>query len=395
MRARLLPLALSLTLCFVGCGGDDDGATTADAEATAATSDPATSDDATSDDATTEAATDTGETAPADSEPPELKDLRFAIDGGAVEDLNNVDVTTALPAPTPVEFIVRARDDQTAVEELVVEILEHEAAKEPLSAALDNGLWRVTVEVLPGAPYHARVVDEAGNELISPHGLIIPTLAQAAEGDWTRFRYLDAETVGDKAKLNLTAAGAWSESHTTSDLVVAGDWSIDGDALALAETTRAGGDGPTDDDPTTVELQRTGPVFVDEDYLVPTPWVSDAPVDEGDPVGAWSRAWVEHASEGGALVELGAVAESFEVRDDGTFTLTRTTTPTQGAPTTTVMTGPWRVELNGEYTATFGDFFVWTIEVVDDAPVDAPEERWDVHRVRRDHLLLDPYVNLE
>jgi hypothetical protein len=375
-------------LLAISCG--DDGGNTADDDSSGSSGGTSASTSGTTSASTSGTTTATGTDA-GDTEAPELVDVRVSINGGSLVDLNGADVSRVFPEPASAEFTIRARDDVSEDENLIIEVFDA-ATGDPVTtdaAMFINGLWRVTVTVEADHTYKARATDEAANSTDSQFGLVAPSFAEAVVREWDAF-YYDSESVSERYNLTLVDDGTWTETALMGSRDRSGTWSVEGTQFTLVETTNTDGDT----NPDTEDIAYVGEFFVSDDYLDLRPYRGNDGQDS-EVEGSWTRTWTEQEPGGGGLQDARTVEETLELNMNGDYSWTQTTTPTGGSAVVTTESGTWRIELNGEYFANYGDFLVLTTDDIDGVPQDPAIETWALHRARGDRLLVTPYVPFE
>jgi hypothetical protein len=363
---RLLMLVVALAAC--GGGGDDDTMIDVDA-------------------------------APADTQAPELRDVRATLEGdlGVTLELNSRDAEHVIPVAGTAEFTVLVRDDLDAVDAIAVELIDaDDAAVDLESIELRNGLWRLRVAIAPGDQLRVRARDSAGNARTGDHALILPELRDAVVGAWETWFFDDTQTITHEHTATWDrdasdADGAFSESRPDTGVTVAGTWTQDGVSLAVDRRTRTGGADP-DTDPDTIEQRRVGLFHIDPIYFALDPYQRTAGTSGVE--GTWERTWTLHEPDQGELVLAEEVTETLEITT-GTWTETRTVIDHRGASpvtTTTTRSGTWRIELNDNYTEAVGDFLVRQVTDDNGTPVSDAPETWELHIIRAGRLLISPML---
>lgn len=312
---------------------------------------------------------------PADEEAPALRDVRVRF-GDTMLDLNTGDAEWTLPRAQEAVFTVLARDDIADAEVLTVEVVDAEMAPVPgQSAELRNGLWAVTTPVEPGRSYRVTVTDGAGNEGVSEHALVLRPFAEVVPGTWVHRFYDTEQTVVGRWATTFAEDGTWE--RTRDDVTETGTWAIEAERLVMEWRTSTDPDAG-DDDPDTVELRRETAFWLDGRAFDPDV-LRRSDGGEG-PEGVWTREVREGDETYTVTLTLG---------DDGRFTEEVT-----GARDFT-RSGTWSWELSENYVESSGDFLSRTVEVVDGAPLDAPEVRFELAQLHGEWLLLTPMLRTE
>lgn len=316
------------------------------------------------------------ESPPADRTPPEIQEVSAMLGepNPGTLDLAAGDVTRIVTGPVPLTFRVLIDDDVTGAEELEVELFDPAAPQTPTheNAELDNGLWRVATTARPGISVGVRALDAAGNETAWPNVAIFPSRAEAIEREWTRLRY-DGEATVVEQRPSRWMDGTWCDG---GDMPAGGTWSVDDDVLTVEVRHRMSCDQqPPAAVWETVEQTRRGPFFVDDTYFASRPFER-----VGSGAGVAGR-WVV---QGAALVDGAASPEELDLGDDGRFV--------KVGPDGSEKRGAWEPVENGGYEQNFGDLLIFTVEEVDDEPIE-PRAEVSFYLLRGDRLLLDPRVD--
>ncbi|MBM4352799.1 MAG: hypothetical protein FJ109_03235 [Deltaproteobacteria bacterium] len=327
----------------------------------------------------------------ADTEPPELRDVRVELVGelGMLLDLNNGPASPVIPLPMPAEFTVFATDDRSPVEKLSV-VLVDGVTSELLAgqtASFSNGLWRVEYELCPGAHVLVRVSDEAGNGTTWKHGLEIPTLSEALVGQWSTRVYDQDRTLLGAWTSQWSADGTWEEEGPWPH--IGGTWSEKDGMLDLEKRWSTLGDR----DSATVEALQRCTFHVDVSYLDTCPYLRAG--DGNDIVGTWERSLLTRVVPAGAIPgsgELGPLiteVSTYTFETDGTWSLhvARTVDSDRWPDVSDYQIGgTYEVVLSDNYVEDFGDFLL-----LSHAVPDGSGEPWTqivLFRIRADRLLL-------
>ena len=317
-----------------------------------------------------------------DQQPPTLRDVRFDFDGslGGSGDLNSDDVRVAIPRALDVTFTVFAIDDLAATEDLVVRVVDTEADDaviEPVSAELASGLWNVGVVVSAGSSLVVEVEDEAGNVARSEGALVLPSVADVIVGDWVGRTFLEDQSALEVRNWSFAADGTFTVDNPDGT----GDYAVEGFTIDVIQRTG---------DDATTEWRRSD-AYVDELYVDfdPLNFMGDAD-PTSDLVGTWTTSAEYLSDPGGDVVASETTTVVFE--DDGDWSLFTDRTGDGAMRLTEV--GTFRIELNENYSESFGDFIVWETTARNGSAI-TPETHVDQWRLRGGQLLIAPLLPAE
>lgn len=316
------------------------------------------------------------------SAPPTIRDVRVNLSGNTAltVDLGTASSTVILPRPTPSEWLIQVRDDQTLPDALEVTITDAAGtAVAGQEAIFERGNWRVTLLVDLDADLGVTVRDADGQATVHPSRLTIPSLSESLSDSWELRQYDRAQAIIGRTLTTFTAE-SWTEMGPAAGMERAGTWSLAEAVLLFEERTSAGGDA----EPSTVELAEEGPLFVDQLYLSRAPWVRLTGGPSGA-VGDFEREYTVTDSAG-----TRAVREELTLGADGSHRWRRLV---DGALASDVE-GTFVLELTENYEESLGDFLVMTDLRVDGLDVPAPEPAMNLFIDQGDVILLNPLIRI-
>ena len=337
-----------------------------------------------------------------EQEPPQFRSLRVSISGefNAEFDLANGDVRYVLPVDSDALFSVLTLDNESAVADLVVEVIDRSSSETVAGQSTEfrNNLWHCSLMVSPGVSYAVRVKDLAGNEAVSDYSLILPSQAKALPGNRTKRFYQPNQSVNYEWDFSLSPDGTWSETLENEGLSHTGTYESTGEKLHFSERTLTSDQSkPGDNDFNTIEWEKVADYYVDTSYFSMAPFVRHQADQKSDGIaGTWERSHQLYVPGENGLVLAEEVIETLAF-SAGRFTLSKTGTSydvKNGQPINQVMEGDYSIELNEDYMSNYGNFLVRSIDTVDGNPLAEPEQLFELHIIRADHLLISPYLQL-
>ena len=337
------------------------------------------------------------DTAPSDSEPPEIRDIQLNIKGefSSKATLTAGDATRILPVAADAEFTVFAQDNETARENLDVQVVDASgAALDEKMSSVNRGLWRLTVEIAPDSELRVEITDEAGNTTTSMHSLRLASRAEALAAVWKKRFYSneDEPSVTEEHTLTVESGGEWNED--VEDYKRGGEYRVEGDLLVFQETFQRGG-SDKDTDESTIEQDRVSEFYVDDEFFSLHPWTRE---DSGSGIATtWKRSWTRYEHDAGNRTEGASVEETLQLEKKAggknTWKHTREETPKSGSATTSTRSGTWKtIELTTNYGENLGTFLVRTTTHEDGNEVQMAKTTTESDVFRLDHMLISPYT---
>ena len=396
---------LSLLLAFSTACSDDDTPTTdqgtADTGGDVATDQP----QADGGDATTDTPTEPV------GEPPEIQDLIVSIQGEFSSDasLSGGDKTVILPIVATAEFRARLRDDNTAREDLVVDLVagldsptpfaelatceESPVTPVPPCRKFENGLWKISVDIGPDVVIRLRVDDGEGNVALSPYSLTVPSREEATVDDWERRYYgpgggENTSVRTDTWDLSISEDGQWDEAQGDSGVETGGTYAFDGDIMEIEERYRRNSD-EDDDDLSSIEETLMGTYYVDVAYFAIDPFTRNG--DGEGLVGTWvAHTTTSYPADSGDATRDTELTVTLVLGDDESWTETWSGTDDSGSIDRS-WSGTYRWQENTDYMNSVGDFLVRNVTEIDGVTQDPAGLRFELHTIRADKLLINPY----
>lgn len=307
-----------------------------------------------------------------DTAPPTLVALYAAfLDSPDLwRDLGASDLSTVRVDSIEVHFKILAYDDVTQTSDLVVRVLSVPDST-PLNANpwFEANSWHVLVVMSPASQVSVAILDEAGNEFISPTSVRIPPLSEALSDRWEGLWYDASGVLGKTDLLTMDLDGAAILQGTET---VEGGWALDGELLVMDSSLLSDQDSPTD----ATSVRRGCKFFVDDSHFDDCPWLVET---DGE---AYSRQFFWHNADGSEVL----VSQSMELSVDGHWTSVRR--QGDGAPTAT--SGTYDIVLNPNYIDNYGDFLVRWVEDSEGNP--SGEPLIDLMTTRQGVWLLSPRI---
>jgi len=336
------------------------------------------------DDGASDGGTDTngGDDVSEDTEPPTFRDVRVTI-VAPIEvdlDLNAIDAERTIP-------------NETSGDALTVEVIDDDGELLPgQSATLRNGLWDVELPIEPAQTLRVRLTDEAGNSAVSENALVLLAHVDAFPGNYlARFYDLEQNVIASVAT-TVSDDGTYEITDNDTGIVTTGNWSLEGDTIALERTTSTDPDAMDSDD-STIEWKQVAPYYIDDTHVSTQAFVRTSSEEEGE-VGTWEQTIETFVDDGsGTLIPERTVTVTLELNDDDTFTQTWTGTDhIADAPIERTRSGTWQVELSENYSESYGNFLHRVVESEDGTALMTPEDEFELFKVTPGHLLISPRI---
>ncbi|MGM0556100.1 MAG: hypothetical protein ACQEVA_06960 [Myxococcota bacterium] len=328
---------------------------------------------------------------PSDDEAPEYRDIKASIQGtfSSQVDLRSGDQRRVLPVAAPVQFTVFATDNETGAEDLTVEVVDPDGQPLGAEATFSNGLWKLDLEIAPGDTAYVRTTDEAGNAATSEYALIIPTRAEAVQGNWERLFYNREKAVANRWPVTYAEDGTWEVEQDEG--VVGGTYEANEDQLTLTQTfDEAAQDGDTDTN--TVEEQRVMSYYVDNTFLMPAPYETEG--DDSTVEGTWTRTYDVRKPVDGTLDAYSTATETLEFNEDGTWSWTRVDELEAGGSEETSESGTYTLEISDGYIENYGNYLFIEVTSRDGTELTTAEEDVWLQRFRLGKMLINPNVRV-